>query len=259
MSLSRSFWSIFTWHNETVNIWTHAIPIIYWIYACFNTDRTLRGVGAPISDRFAFFAYSFTATCTMICSTIYHTWRMNSDQAYHLCLSCDLRGIILLLIGGMYATAWLLMKPLLFWQCLYGFFTLSFGIALMLWIPRMVRLRLTNQRTVYFSLYACIGGFSFFHSLYLIPPDTPIYQSDHFKTRKEAAIAFFTFQFITYVITGASLIVRGIKGPERFFPYKFDIVGASHQLFHILIVIGNIYGYWGMLDMYLKGCFNVAP
>jgi len=26
--------------------------------------------------------------------------------------------------------------------------------------------------------------------------------------------------------------------PERFFPHKFDLLGSSHQIFHVAVVLG---------------------
>jgi len=46
--------------------------------------------------------------------------------------------------------------------------------------------------------------------------------------------------------------------PERFFPRRFDIFGASHQIFHIMIIVALAIhfraGYKLYLDRYDKVC-----
>lgn len=41
-----------------------------------------------------------------------------------------------------------------------------------------------------------------------------------------------------------------IHFPERWSPVKFDIFGASHQIFHICVVLGALSHFWGILSAY---------
>ena len=52
---------------------------------------------------------------------------------------------------------------------------------------------------------------------------------------------------ISYII-GAFLYI--LRFPEKKFKGKFDYIGSSHQLFHILVVIGAASHYFGSLDAY---------
>ncbi|EAZ20642.1 hypothetical protein OsJ_36258 [Oryza sativa Japonica Group] len=45
--------------------------------------------------------------------------------------------------------------------------------------------------------------------------------------------------------------VYAARVPERWFPGRFDLVGHSHQLFHLLVVAGAYAHYLGALE-YLK-------
>ena len=40
----------------------------------------------------------------------------------------------------------------------------------------------------------------------------------------------------SFYLVGAALFV--IRIPERLVPVKFDLVGSSHQIFHIFVVVG---------------------
>ena len=52
---------------------------------------------------------------------------------------------------------------------------------------------------------------------------------------------------ISYVV-GALLYI--LRYPEKKFPGKFDYIGASHQLFHILVFFGAFFHYLGSIDAY---------
>ena len=52
---------------------------------------------------------------------------------------------------------------------------------------------------------------------------------------------------ISYII-GAILYI--LRFPENIFQGKFDYIGSSHQLFHILVFLGAFFHYFGSLDAY---------
>jgi adiponectin receptor len=52
---------------------------------------------------------------------------------------------------------------------------------------------------------------------------------------------------ISYV-AGAILYI--IRFPEKIFPGKFDYIGASHQIFHILVFLGALFHFFGSIDAY---------
>ena len=52
---------------------------------------------------------------------------------------------------------------------------------------------------------------------------------------------------ISYII-GALLYI--VRFPEKYFQGKFDYFGSSHQLFHIFVLFGATFHYFGSLDAY---------
>ncbi|KAA8649468.1 uncharacterized protein ATNIH1004_002139 [Aspergillus tanneri] len=44
--------------------------------------------------------------------------------------------------------------------------------------------------------------------------------------------------------------------PERFWPRRFDLLGASHQIFHILVAFGQIVHLYGLRDILLQCSLN---
>ena len=52
---------------------------------------------------------------------------------------------------------------------------------------------------------------------------------------------------ISYVVGALFYILRF---PEKLFPGKFDYIGASHQIFHILVFFGALFHFLGSIDAY---------
>lgn len=61
-------------------------------------------------------------------------------------------------------------------------------------------------------------------------------------------------KLINWYIGGISYIVGALlyilRYPEKKFPGKFDYIGASHQLFHVLVFFGAFFHYLGSIDAY---------
>ena len=49
-------------------------------------------------------------------------------------------------------------------------------------------------------------------------------------------------------VAGAILYI--IRFPEKLYPGKFDYIGASHQIFHILVFLGALFHFFGSVDAY---------
>ena len=61
-------------------------------------------------------------------------------------------------------------------------------------------------------------------------------------------------KLINWYIGGISYIVGALlyilRYPEKKYPGKFDYIGASHQLFHILVFFGAFFHFLGSIDAY---------
>ena len=61
-------------------------------------------------------------------------------------------------------------------------------------------------------------------------------------------------KLINWYIGGASYVIGALlyilRFPEKKFPKKFDYIGASHQIFHVLVFLGAFFHYLGSLDAY---------
>jgi adiponectin receptor len=77
--------SIFKIHNESVNIWTHMMGLLYFLYIIFKNN----------SYNYVIIIYDLTAALCFLLSTIYHVYMPYSANNYLLLLHLDLYSIIL--------------------------------------------------------------------------------------------------------------------------------------------------------------------
>lgn len=61
---------------------------------------------------------------------------------------------------------------------------------------------------------------------------------------------------IAYSI-GATIF--GTRVPEKYYPVRFDLLGASHQLFHVTVIIGFTFMFIDSVRLYQVSKSNVCP
>jgi adiponectin receptor len=106
-NVSDAFLTLFSFHNETMNIWSHLIGFICVCIAGFNITHEL-ALETPQSaaELFAVETYIVCAAVCLFLSTIYHWFGCISEDCHRCLLKLDLSGVALLVSGsflpGMY-------------------------------------------------------------------------------------------------------------------------------------------------------------
>ncbi|KAK1248330.1 hypothetical protein MKX08_006550 [Trichoderma sp. CBMAI-0020] len=245
-SISGSSWISFrSWcyiHNETVNIYSHLIPIIIFLLSEWYLLQYLKTQYSSITsiDVFIFGFFIITVVICLGLSTIYHTLMNHSSNIEQLWLQFDLVGIVVLILGlfisGIYMVFWC--EPLerkLYW--------LMIGILGSFTIFIMLSSYFQGQefrilRTLVFIGTGLSGFAPLIHGIKMFGWLQMIKQSGMFY----------------YFIEGGFLLLGTLiyitKFPEKQFPGRFDIYGSSHQLFHILVVSATAFHLIGILDAF---------
>lgn len=101
-SYSRSFQSIFHWHNESVNIWTHFLPGILWLPLGYYLYSILkpRYEQADTKDILAMSCFFLGAGIGMTMSGLYHTLSNHSPKVAKFWNQLDYVGIALMIWGS---------------------------------------------------------------------------------------------------------------------------------------------------------------
>jgi adiponectin receptor len=111
-SVHASFWSWSYIHNESVNIYSHLVPAVFFLLGEWHIKQYLnsRYPGVTGADRIAFSIFMWTAATCLSLSTTYHTLINHSQRVEHFCLQLDMLGIVIFILGdlilGIYLVFW---------------------------------------------------------------------------------------------------------------------------------------------------------
>lgn len=231
--------SIFSLHNETVNIWSHLLPAAGFIFGQLLIQALIDHYypEAAALDRFVFACNVAAAIVTMTLSSLYHTLMCHSEHVSSLWLRIDYVGILTLILGsffsGIYVGFYCEPTPRnIYWSMII---ILSVVTSVLVLHPKLQGLKYRTLRTWAFILTALSGFAPILHGLYL-------YGWDQMWVR--SGMPYYFLEGLIYGL-GAFFFVTRI--PESVWPGKFDIFLSSHQIFHVLVVVASLahmYGVW---------------
>ncbi|KAI0101605.1 hemolysin-III channel protein Izh2 [Nemania sp. FL0031] len=229
-SYLSSFLSAFSVHNESVNIWTHAlgslvlVPLaVLYLYA----EIAPRYPSAGAADGLVFACFFCGAALCLGMSATFHALSNHSEAVAKWGNKLDYSGIVCLIVGSYVPALYygLFCKPVLMSVYLYGIFLLGFGCGVVSWVEQFRTPRWRPYRAAMFVGLGVSGVIPVCHGLTLYG-----YQS----LNERMGLNWILLQGGLYIF-GAFLYA--IRWPERTSPGSFDIWGHSHQLFHILILL----------------------
>lgn len=248
-SFAGSYRSLFYIHNETGNIYTHLIPSFVLIsLSWYLLDLvSARYETASSADRAVFAIFFAGAIICLGMSATYHTISNHSPRVARIGNGFDYVGIVFLITGSF--------VPSIF----YGFYCQStFQIAYWSMICGLglicsymsldTRFRTPEWRPFRAGMFVGMGLSAVvpvIHGLIAFGPT---------ELNGRIGLSWLVTQGLLYIV-GAGIYAARV--PERWAPGKFDIVGHSHQIFHVLVVIAAMahlrglivaFDYWHGLD-----------
>ena len=113
---ARAFLSAFEWHNDTLNIYTHLIPGILWMYLFFTRADNEYYMPASAAARSVITVNYFGAGLMGITSGIAHTFSVIDSRWAAACWKLDCLGIIAVNFGHQAFDTFLLLHT---WDTLY--------------------------------------------------------------------------------------------------------------------------------------------
>ena len=240
------FLSLFQWHNETGNIWTHIVGLLLFL-ALFVRELSMTDKDMQ-HKAVAFFYISITIFC-MSSSAFFHLAMPRSAAAYDVTLRIDMTGIVLVIIVsfgvGLHYGYWCFRH--LEWIYL-GITSVLSAVALLM--PHMSTLVKNNFNLVvaFFSLFVCFSLVPLFHWVSLVGGFT-----------SEEAKLFFYKLIITFGLYAAGGVFYAMQFPERMYAGRFDIIGHSHQIWHALVLAGSIMFYTSMQEYWMYRIEHPCP
>lgn len=196
-------------------------------------------ISRPITQ-WPFFAFLGGAMFCLLASSLCHLLCCHSKRLSYIMLRLDYAGIAALISTSFYPPVYYAFMCHPFFCNLYlGFITLL-GIATIMvsLLPVFDRPEYRNIRTGLFLGMGLSGAGPIFHKLVW------------FWNQPEAVYTT-GYEILMGTFYGIGSLLYATRVPERWMPGKFDIVGNSHNLFHVLVVAGAYTHYRAGL-VYLK-------
>ncbi|KAK3385314.1 hemolysin-III channel protein-like protein Izh2 [Podospora didyma] len=219
-------------HNETVNIFSHAIGAVLFFampFYVFNTKIPPRYAVSTLEDKVACFVYFIGVAICFLFSTGFHVFLHHSPRTFSMGLKLDFQGVIMLMWGANIPLIYygFVCNPTL--QFFYWSLTTFLGAlcSAVTFHPRFSDPHLRAVRAATFGALALSTFIPVFHGM-------AVYGYEIQSQRIGLQWVLATLAFNTL---GAS--AYAFKFPERWFPRRFDIFGASHQIMHVLILIAG--------------------
>ncbi|TRY69670.1 hypothetical protein DNTS_028429 [Danionella cerebrum] len=273
--------SIFVLSNETVNIWSHLLGFLLFFSLGVNDMATvLPSAGASREDYviysiglFCFQVKEFT-TYSFLCIELrrirVHVYGFSAGLHAVLCgiplillpslgkdmspLACS--GLCWDICGdfGMLC-AWSLLCLLLqqcmtqgFWRQVYLLTVLALILAV--FAVQIHPLYLTAQwKKLRSAIFCSVAGYG------IIPACHWVWLNGGFHS--EIVKVFFPRVMIMYMIAASAFLFYVSKIPERYFPGQLNYLGASHQLWHVLVVL--MFYWWHQSAIYIMNYRHKQP
>jgi predicted membrane channel-forming protein YqfA (hemolysin III family) len=248
-------------NNEAINFWTHFIPFfLIFIYLIrFSIQYNIK------NDTFMwpYFIYLSTAAFYLFMSAMAHALNCLSNIARHVCFILDYLSIGVYGMGCCIAyKAYCLSAMPHYTSTFFDYyvtiamcltiasnicasasrFVLSYNIRSILRLMSISVLYVFNSLPLFYRLIA-----SYFpNSVQYLSPglkfifshNTTDEEIDSIKNINDESNMYFLAQLF-FSIFSAILYISHI--PERYYPGKFDIIGQSHQIFHITTALSTFF------------------
>jgi len=240
---TQNYWKAFKsfgyLHNESGNMWTHAVGacvfvlISFWTYAYLFPRYQIQWATVTINEAWVLGCFFAGAITCLTMSTLFHCFCCHSWQVSVKWNKMDYVGIVALIVGSFIPAVYYLFYCDKTLQVSYIFILGSLG-AVCIGIALADRFATPSFRWFRTAMFTFLGSSAIVPVL-------------HAFGRYGFSYCFFTLNFGLILFEGGLYILGallyGFRWPESHWPGKFDFFGTSHQIFHILVVVAACFHY----------------
>jgi len=224
--------SIFHIHNESVNIWTHLLGALGALGVMFGIYYYLLSTSAGTTwvECAMFYIFILSAFSCLAFSATFHTVVAHSHQVACAYNRLDYIGIAILIVGSFYPALYygFYLHPYL--AAFYLMMITIFG-ACTVYVVIAPHYRTPDYRWMRTIMFLLLGFCAIF------PVGHFVILDGIFDPLVMISVPYLLLMGALYV-TGA--VMYASRVPERWIPGKVNILGSSHQIFHVFVVLAAL-------------------
>lgn len=232
-SVSECFKSLLYFHNETVNIYTHLVPgVTYLLMLMFLTDFILipKFPSSTMTDYIIINFFLLGAFVCLMCSSCFHCLKQHSEEHSDIWSKVDYMGIIVLISCSMVSVLYYGFHDHLFHFKIFTVVTVILGSCCAAFVLND-RFNSKNFRVFRASFFVSFGFSG------LVPIIFGLVKFGISESVHRVQLKYVGLEAVFYI---GGAVFYGFRIPENFGPGKFDLVGHSHQIFHVMVVLGSL-------------------
>ncbi|MCO5559744.1 hypothetical protein L7F22_013346 [Adiantum nelumboides] len=263
--LGQALSSLFRWHNETLNVWTHLLGFLLFLvltlFAIYELghlptfSRCAQGLGLNMSEhcvletmkrdvakmmgpamdrasRWPFFVFMGGSMFCLLASTVCHLFTCHSQSLAVFLMRVDYAGIATMIATSFFPPVYYVFQCEPIWQWIYLSTISTMGIITLgvLFAPALQHGKYRTFRALLFMSMGISGFIPSIHGLMMHwkEPLLPI------------TVALEIGMAGSYCI---GTVIYVVRVPERWKPGHFDLGGHSHNIFHMLVIGGAFFHY----------------
>lgn len=228
MSVLEACGSLLTWHNESVNVWSHLIPLFFFAYLTWCSETMAPGWMYKIC--------LFSLTCVFAASSAYHLFMpcCSSNRGYLCLVNCDVLSCMLsITVTGMsfihYGN-----------RCAGTALTMTSTMMLSASAVALVYLVL-NTQTKAAGRVKLFG----FHCLLRLSLGVVHLWS---KVESHGHAQSFYYHVMSFFLLFIGGLINGLRIPERWLGFRWmDYLLNSHNIWHYLCILAALASVLGCL------------
>lgn len=186
-------------------------------------------------------------------SAYFHLFWISNETLNNFLGRLDYGGICVLIMGSSYPPIFYVFScgPILEGR---NFFLVLITLTscttfFMLMLPAMNTNKFRMCRSITFSILGLSAGLPFIY----VALNSGRYKQFYLPTRDGL------IWLIGGIIYIAGALIYGFRIPEKYYPFKFDLMGSSHQIFHVAVIVAFTVHFRDSLQMYLDSQTFVCP
>lgn len=240
-SIADCIVSAFRLNNETFNIWSHFLPLVFLLRHFYMTFPSEVWPLSSIPTAYYPLLTAEISVCAyLLGSTLAHVFNCMSPPVRHICFYMDYVAISLFGIGGA-CTSFYYMRPISIGlsspNLFLGGATLCNVVATYFMCASRHKWEQAKYviRTLSLALPFLYGNFLTFVRLLLCVFDVGG-ECSH-------SLLYILVGWTAYLV---SAILNATRFPEIFYPGVFDILGHNHQFVHVITTVGTMCHFWSV-------------